>query len=297
MGGPLPSFPGPPPRDARALTRRPCALHVALQVPTPACPDPFSPCGWGLLEPVPSRVSFTVFVCADDHQDEEEEKKEQEKKEEEKKDEKKKEEGCPMVPCAACKKGVWEHTTHWCRHQVDPNNRLYESLRSPHGWTHHKTIGALDAYSRFLTLKVLEEDWDATKLSPTDVIDEVETASRVRAATSMPKSLSSHDPPILFSIVCNRCCTPLVTSRSGTRTSWTPKPTGSATRGCWARRPSGSSTTSPREPSTRRRERSGQRGMDRRGEGGAGLLRGRTTGNPPAQVSMRTTARIPLNSL
>jgi hypothetical protein len=40
-------------------------------------------------------------------------------------------------------------------------------------WDHFKTMQALDAYADFLTLKVLEKDYDATLLLPTDIIDEV----------------------------------------------------------------------------------------------------------------------------
>jgi hypothetical protein len=65
---------------------------------------------------------------------------------------------------------------HFCRHLVDPDNWLYHMLYTAvreKNWDHFKTMEALDAYADFLTLKVLEKDYDATLLLPTDIIDEV----------------------------------------------------------------------------------------------------------------------------
>jgi hypothetical protein len=61
----------------------------------------------------------------------------------------------------------------FCRHMIDPRNRLCFLLMDKNRWNHSQAMQALDAYADFLTLKVLEKDYDGTRLSPTDIIDEV----------------------------------------------------------------------------------------------------------------------------
>jgi hypothetical protein len=73
--------------------------------------------------------------------------------------------------CSICRPKV--SGFHFCRHLVDPESRLYLLLTHAKHWDHFKTMQALDAYADFLTLKVLEKDYDDTLLLPTDIIDEV----------------------------------------------------------------------------------------------------------------------------
>jgi hypothetical protein len=42
---------------------------------------------------------------------------------------------------------------NFCRHLIDPENRLYLLLTKAKGWRHSKAMQALDAYAKFLTLK------------------------------------------------------------------------------------------------------------------------------------------------
>lgn len=76
-------------------------------------------------------------------------------------------------PCSLCQEED-EATDSFCRHQIDPKNRLYHQLTVGMQWAHDKAIAALNAYAEFLTLKVLEADFSTTiKLSPSDLIDQV----------------------------------------------------------------------------------------------------------------------------
>jgi hypothetical protein len=76
-----------------------------------------------------------------------------------------------LPPCTVCQPKVAGF--HFCRHLVDPKNRLYLLLTKAKNWDHFKTMEALDAYADFLTLKFRERDEDAAQLLPTDTIDEV----------------------------------------------------------------------------------------------------------------------------
>jgi hypothetical protein len=73
--------------------------------------------------------------------------------------------------CGVCKPKISRF--HFCRHLVDPESRLYLLLTKAKNWDHFKTMEALDAYADFLTLKVLEKDYDDSLLEPTNTIDEV----------------------------------------------------------------------------------------------------------------------------
>jgi hypothetical protein len=63
-------------------------------------------------------------------------------------------------PCGVCKPKV--SGFHFCRHLVDPENRLYRLFTAADQgmyWDHSKTMQALDAYADFLTLKLLEKEY------------------------------------------------------------------------------------------------------------------------------------------
>jgi hypothetical protein len=136
-------------------------------------------------------------------------------------------------PCGVCQPKL--SNFHFCRHLVDPEDRLYKNFVVTDkgiGWDHSKTIEALDAYADFLTLKVLEKDYGATLLLPTDIIDEVsgESARQV-ALLSIQRKLSLR-----------------AVSRCGARTSWRP----SRTRPAWTGSPAASSSSAtPPTPRTR----------------------------------------------
>ena len=61
----------------------------------------------------------------------------------------------------------------FCHHVIDPDRALSRRLTNTYEWCLGKATNALEAYAKFLTLKIREEDWDAIKLSPTDLIDQV----------------------------------------------------------------------------------------------------------------------------
>jgi len=63
--------------------------------------------------------------------------------------------------------------TTLCCHMVDPEGRLFYQLTAMKKWTFDRARDAIQAYSEFLTLKIVKEDYDATQLSPTDMIDQV----------------------------------------------------------------------------------------------------------------------------
>jgi ABC-type Fe3+-citrate transport system substrate-binding protein len=65
-------------------------------------------------------------------------------------------------------------------------------LTQGHGWEHGKIKKALEAYAEFLTLKVDKEDYDATLLSPTDIIDEVSGKNQTGHPPITETSLSYH---------------------------------------------------------------------------------------------------------
>jgi hypothetical protein len=72
-------------------------------------------------------------------------------------------------PCGVCEPNV--SGFQFCRHLVDPESRLYLLLTKAKNWNHFKAMEALDAYADFLTLKVLEEDYDGTLLMPTEGLE------------------------------------------------------------------------------------------------------------------------------
>jgi hypothetical protein len=102
----------------------------------------------------------------------------------------------------------------FCRLLVDTKYQLFYILvtnGAEKQWDHSKALQALDAYADFLTLKVLEKDYDDTLLLPTDIIDEVngKSAPQKSPASSQGSAL----------LVLNRC---------GERTSTRPGPTSPA---------------------------------------------------------------------
>jgi len=60
-----------------------------------------------------------------------------------------------------------------CSHKIDPENRLFYQLTTMKRWDHKQTCDAINAYSEFMTLKIVNKDYDGTELSPTKVVDEV----------------------------------------------------------------------------------------------------------------------------
>ena len=81
-----------------------------------------------------------------------------------------------------------------------PGDTLSARLRREHGWSEEFTDAALEGYRQFMKLKILQEDWDADKLSPSLIIDRVwhshilDTKSYARASDAYYLR-RSHDSP------------------------------------------------------------------------------------------------------
>jgi hypothetical protein len=116
-------------------------------------------------------------------------------------------------PCGVCEPKL--SGFQFCRHLVDPENHLFYKLTVvEQKWDHSKAMQALDAYADFLTLKVLEQDYNATLLLPTDIIDQVRRTSAGR------------DPPVPAQReevrhVVRRCGARIASSVGCTSPAWT----------------------------------------------------------------------------
>ena len=81
-----------------------------------------------------------------------------------------------------------------------PDETLSPRLRREHGWSEAFTDRALEGYRQFMKLKILQEDWDAEKLSPSVVIDRVwhahilDTKSYARACDAYAGRMIHHNP-------------------------------------------------------------------------------------------------------
>ena len=81
-----------------------------------------------------------------------------------------------------------------------PGDTLSNRLRRAHGWSEAFTNAALEGYREFMKLKILQEDWDADKLSPSLIIDQVwhahifDTKSYARACDAYAGHMIHHNP-------------------------------------------------------------------------------------------------------
>ena len=81
-----------------------------------------------------------------------------------------------------------------------PGDTLSARLRREHGWSEEFTDAALEGYRQFMKLKILQEDWDADKLSPSLIIDRVwhshilDTKSYARACNAYAGHMIHHNP-------------------------------------------------------------------------------------------------------